>query len=164
MDLFIRCHYLTIENMSSMKNILVLLFISLIALKSYSQNAEEVAIKQLLEKESSTWRAGDVKGHADCWAIKPYSRIVVSTIDGNVIDVPLDIMLNPPTNMIGKGGTSINTNYKINISGDNAWVTHNEKSIAKDGTKSFTYEFRILEKINNQWKLVGQSIHAYKPQ
>jgi hypothetical protein len=146
-----------------MKSIFILFLTSTLALNSFSQNKEEFAIKQLLEKESATWRSGDIKGHAECWAIKPYSRILVSTIEGNVIDVPVEVMINPPTDMIGKGGTSINTNYKMNISGNHAWVSHNEESTAPDGTKSYTYEFRILEKIKNKWKLVGQSIHAYKP-
>jgi hypothetical protein len=146
-----------------MKSILILFFISIITTNGYCQNKEELAIQQLLEKESSTWRTGDIQAHAECWAIKPYSRILVSTIEGNVIDVPPDLMINPPAGMVGKGGSSINTNYKMSISGNNAWVSHNEESTAKDGTKSFTYEFRMLEKINNQWKLVGQSIHAYRP-
>jgi hypothetical protein len=146
-----------------MKSILILFFISIITTNGYCQNTEELAIQQLLEKESSTWRTGDIQAHAECWAIKPYSRILVSTIEGNVIDVPPDLMINPPAGMVGKGGSSINTNYKMSISGNNAWVSHNEESTAKDGTKSFTYEFRMLEKINNQWKLVGQSIHAYRP-
>jgi len=146
-----------------MKKILLFLLTLLTATHGYAQQADETAIKQLLEKESATWRAGDIKGHADCWAIKPYSRIVVSTIDGNMIDVDPNLMINPPPGMMGKGGTSINSNYKMSINGNNAWVSHNEESIAPDGTKSYTIEFRMLEKINNQWKLTGQSIHAYKP-
>jgi hypothetical protein len=27
----------------------------------------------------------------------------------------------------------------MNISGNNAWVSHNEESTAEDGTKNFTY-------------------------
>ena len=38
----------------------------------------------------------------------------------------------------------------------------NEESTAKDGTKSYSYEIRLLEKINTEWKLVGQSIHMYQ--
>ena len=130
---------------------------------TYSQNVDDsAAIKNLLEKESATWRAGNVKAHADCWKIQPYSRILVSTADGNAYDVPPDAMIHPSPNSIGKGGTSINTNYKMHISGNNAWVSHNEESTAKDGKKSHSYEIRILEKINGEWKLVGQSIHLYK--
>jgi hypothetical protein len=146
-----------------MKKMVLLLFIATIATKVYSQSADEVAIKKLLEKESSTWRAGDVKAHADCWVVKPYSRILISTGDGDALDLPPQMMINPPADMIGEGGTSMNTNYKMNVNGNSAWVSHDELSTAKDGKKSFSYEFRILEKINGQWKLVGQSIHFYKP-
>jgi hypothetical protein len=51
----------------------------------------------------------------------------------------------------------------MNINGNNAWVSHEETSIATNLTKKFSFEIRILEKIKGQWKLVGQSIHMYKP-
>ena len=73
-------------------------------------------------------------------------------------------MLNPPANIIGNGGTSKNSNYKMNISGNHAWVSHDEESITKEGVTTYTYELRILEKIDGQWKLVGQSIHPRNPE
>jgi hypothetical protein len=147
-----------------MQKMFFLLLLLSSALSGYSQQKEEAAIIKLLEKESATWRSGDIKGHAACWAIKPYSRILYSAGDGSTIDIPPAMMMNPPVDMVGKGSSSMNTNYKMNISGNNAWVSHNEESTAKDGTKTYTYELRILEKIKGQWKLVGQSIHTYKPQ
>ena len=142
-----------------MKKILLLLLFSVSI--GYAQSEEE-AIIALLEKESATWRSGDIKAHADCWSIKPYSRILVSTQQGNSIDVPPAIMLNPPANMMGNGGTSKNSNYKMNVNGANAWVSHDEESTTKEGVTSYTYELRILEKIEGEWKLVGQSIHPRK--
>ena len=65
---------------------------------------------------------------------------------------------------MGNGGSSVNSNYKMSIHGKNAWVSHNEASTAKDGKVTLSYEIRILEKIKGYWKLVGQSIHTYKPQ
>ena len=147
-----------------MKKMVLFFMITSLAHIAYSQNTDESqAVKQLLEKESATWRSGDIKAHADCWFIQPYSRILVSLGDSTVLDVPPNTMINPPVTMMGRGGSSINTNYKMNINGNNAWVSHNEESTAKDGKKSYSYEFRILEKINGQWKLVGESIHIYKP-
>ncbi len=129
----------------------------------YSQQASDsLAITTLLEKESATWRSGDVKAHADCWKVQPYSIIIVSTADGKAFEVPASAMIQSSPGM-GKGGTSVNSNYKMSIQGDNAWVTHNEEATGKDGIKSYSYEMRILEKINGEWKLVGQSIHVYKP-
>jgi hypothetical protein len=147
-----------------MKKIFLFIFISSLSYKSHSQNTDDsMAIKKLLEKESATWRSGDIKAHADCWVIKPYSRILVSNADGTALDIPPAVMINPPANIMGKGGSSINTNYKMNIAGSNAWVSHDEESTAADGKKTYSYEFRILEKINGEWKLVGQSLHFYKP-
>lgn len=147
-----------------MRKLFLLLFIAAIATTNvYSQSTDEAAIKALLEKESATWRSGDVRAHADCWVIKPYSRILISTGNGDALDLPPEMMINPPAGMIGEGGTSANTNYRMNVNEKNAWVSHDEVSTAKDGKKSYSYEFRILEKIDGHWKLVGQSIHIYKP-
>ena len=141
--------------------ILLPLFISL-SLSSCSQPADDTAaIKQVLEKESATWRAGDVPGHAACWHIQPYSRILVSTGDGQALDIPPALMLAPSPSM-GQGGAAVNTNYQMHVAGTTAWVSHNEESTAKDGQKTYSYELRLLEKIDNQWKLVGQSIHIRK--
>jgi len=59
-------------------------------------------------------------------------------------------------------GSAVNSQYKISIKGKSAWVSHHEESTDKDGKKSYSYEIRMLEKINGQWKLVGQSIHMLK--
>lgn len=134
-----------------------------IGLTGYSQNKDESElIKKLLEKESATWRAQDSKGHSDCWYIQPYSRILVSTQKGETFDVPPAAMMNTKPEAMGNGGFSVNTNYKMSINGKTAWVSHDEESTAKDGKKTFSYEIRLLEKIKNKWKLVGQSIHIYK--
>ena len=143
-----------------MKTVLPLL-ISLI-LTSCSQPLDDTAaIKLLLEKESATWRAGDVAGHAACWNIRPYSRILVSTADGQALDIPPALMLAASPSM-GQGGAAVNTNYKMHVAGTTAWVSHDEESTARDGQKTYSYELRLLEKSDNQWKLVGQSIHLRK--
>jgi len=148
-----------------MKPTLFTILALFIALSAHSQSVPDTtAIKQVLEKESTTFRSGDVKGHADCWKIQPYTRIVISTADGKVIDVPPSIMANPPASMIGTGGTFSNSNYKISVIGNSAWVSHNEESISKDGKKTWSIEFKMLEKINGDWKIVGMSMHAYNKQ
>jgi len=123
---------------------------------------DTVAIKAVLEKESATWRSGDEKGHADCWHIRPYSRILVSTADGKCFDVPPVMMIKPVPGSMGKGGVAVNSNYQFSIHGKSAWVSHDEVSTAADGVKTYSHEIRLLEKIKGEWKLVGQSIHLYK--
>ncbi len=119
---------------------------------------ETVDIKTLLEKESATWRSGDEKAHAACWYIQPYSRILVSLPNGKTIDVPPANMVKPEPGSMGKGGVATNSNYKFGITGNTALVSHDEESVATDGKKTYSYEMRMLEKINGQWKLVSQSI------
>ena len=67
---------------------------------SYSQNGDDsVMIKKLLEKESATYRSGDVKAHADCWKIQPYSVILISTADGKALSIPAEAMVQPSSYM-----------------------------------------------------------------
>jgi hypothetical protein len=146
-----------------MKQKLTLCLLIAISLAGYSQKTDEAeSIKKLLEKESATWRAQDSKGHTECWHIQPYSRILVSTLEGKTYDVPPTAMIDTKPEAMGNGGFAVQTNYKMSINGDTAWVSHDEESTSKEGKKTLSYEIRMLEKINNQWKLVGQSIHIYK--
>jgi hypothetical protein len=127
------------------------------------QNTEEKAIIKLLETEAATWRTADAKAHAACWHIQPYSRILVSLADGKVIDVPPVAMTDTFVHKMGNGGSAVMSNIKIKISGNSGWVSHDETSTDKEGNKSFSYEIRLLEKINGAWKLTAQSIHLYHP-
>lgn len=64
--------------------------------------------------------------------------------------------------MTGNGGNAIISKLKMGITGESAWVSHDEESITKDGISTFSYEVRLLEKVKGEWKLVGQSVHQYK--
>ena len=146
-----------------MKSYITVVFL-LISLNVTAQlNNDTLAIKQLLEKESATWRSGDIQAHSDCWYIQPYSKILVSLPTGKCYDVPPESIIHPAESMVGKGGSSVNSNYKFSIHDNDAWISHDEKSTAKDGSVTYSHEIRLLEKINNKWKLVGQSIHIYIP-
>ena len=129
---------------------------------SYSQsNNDSVAIVKLLEKAATTFRSGDAKAYADCWNIQPYSLILISTADGKALSIPAEALTHPSSSM-GKGGFATATNYKMSIHNDNGWTSFNEVSTAKDGTKTYSYEMWMVEKINSEWKLVAASMHFYK--
>lgn len=147
-----------------MKKYLVL-FQLLIVGNALGQSAKDsLAIIQLLEKEGATWRMGDAKSHAECWAVKPNGRVLISTTDGRVLDIPSDRIANAPASMMNGGGFSIHSNYKMSIGNTSAWVIHDEVSIGKDGKETLSHEVRMLETINGQWKLIGQSLHQYNPE
>jgi hypothetical protein len=126
---------------------------------SQSKN-DSVAIVKLLEKAAATFRSGDAKAYADCWKIQPYSVILISSIDGKAMSIPAEMMVKPSAYM-GQGGFATATNYKMSIHNDNGWTSFDEVATAKDGTKSYSYEMWMVEKINNEWKLVAASMHFY---
>ena len=142
--------------------VVLCLFIGLSSFAYCQQGKEEAAIIKVLEKESATWRARDVEGHKDCWYVQPYSRILVSLPDGKTIDVPPTSKQNMQAENMGNGGFAVNSNYKMSINKNNAWVSHDELSTDAEGKRTWSYEIRLLEKIKRKWKLVGQSLHIYK--
>nr|WP_319509996.1 hypothetical protein [uncultured Draconibacterium sp.] len=125
---------------------------------------DSIAIIQLLEKESRTWRNGDTKGHAECWQIRPYNRIWVTPENRKLIDVPPSMIMNPAPGISGKGGLAVLSDIKMNIYNGTAWVSHDEVSIATDGKESYSHEMRFLEKVEMEWKLIGQSMYSYTPE
>jgi hypothetical protein len=127
---------------------------------SQSKN-DSVAIVKLLEKAATTFRSGDAKAYADCWKLQPYSVILISSDDGKAMSISAEMMIKPSSYM-GQGGFATVTNYKMSIHNDNGWTSFDEVSTAKDGTKSYSYEMWMVEKINNEWKLVAASMHFYK--
>ena len=141
-----------------MKSILLFLFAAGFSTHVFSQADDSTAIVKLLEKESATWRSGDSTAHAACWQIEPYSTVIVMTADGKTFPVPFEKIIHPSPGMMGQGGTSKNTNYNMSIHGNAALVTHNETSTSASGSVSHTFEVRMLEKINGDWKLTGQII------
>lgn len=143
-----------------MKNILTFLLIIVFSQHSFSQTNDSSAIVRVLENESATWRSGDSTAHAACWQIEPYSSVIIITAGGKIFSLTADKIIHPAPGTMGKGGTSKNTSYRMSIHGNSALVTHNETSIDISGRVSNTYEVRMLEKINDSWKLTGQIIQV----
>jgi hypothetical protein len=143
-----------------------LLLLFSIALLSFSnavaQNADEAAIKKVIEAETAAWNAGNLQGQMACWQIQPYSRSLISAGDGTQYDITAEMMKKPEP-ITASGATATNTNYMISVKGDMAWSSHNQVTTAKDGSKTYSREMRILEKIAGSWKIVGMSVHVYKP-
>ena len=143
-----------------MKSSYILFFLLIFGKSSFCQTNDSTEIVRLLEKESSTWRSGDSGGHAACWKIEPFSTVIIITADGKTFSVPADKIAHAAKENMGKGGSSKNSNYIMNIHSNNALVTHNETSTTPSGVVSNTFEVRMVEKVNNNWKLTGQIIQV----
>lgn len=143
-----------------MKSIPILCFMLIFGKNTFCQINDSTAIVKLLEKESSTWRSGDSASHADCWKIQPYSMVIIITGDGKTLSIPAETVAHAAKENMGKGGTSKNSSYSMSIHGNDAVVTHHETSTTVAGVVSHTFEVRMLEKINGEWKLTGQIIQV----
>ncbi len=145
-----------------MKYILAVCLLFTVAFGNGQTNNDSVAIVKLLAKAAVSFRSGDANTYADCWKVQPYSVILISTADGKVMSIPAEAMVKPSSHM-GQGGFATATNYRMSIHKDNGWTSFDEISTTKDGTKSYSHEMWMVEKINGDWKLVAASLHFYKP-
>jgi hypothetical protein len=142
-----------------MKSSCILFLLLVFGKSGFCQTNDSTQIVRLLEKESSTWRSGDSAAHADCWKIEPFSTVIIITAD-KTFSIPAEKLAHATKENMGKGGTSKNFNYIMNIHGNNALVTHHETSTTPSGVVSNSFEVRMLEKVNNYWKLTGQIIQV----
>jgi TolB protein len=145
-----------------MKKSILFLALSIVFGVHAQTAADSIAIIQLLEKESRTWRSGDVAAHAECWQERPYNKVWFNRGDGQTLSFDASLLINPSPETTGQGGQAIFSNIKMNIFGERAWVNHDEVSVNVNGKETHTHELRFLEKVNGDWKLVGQSMYPYK--
>jgi hypothetical protein len=128
----------------------------------HAQTADETAIKQVIEAETRAWQARDVAAFKSCWHIQPYFAVFTSGPDYHASITPE--MFNSLTSEgMGNGSVCTNSNYRISVKGNAAWSAHDQVDTSPQGEKRYSHEIRILEKINGAWKIVGSSVHAYKP-
>ena len=123
---------------------------------------DTLEILDLLEKESRTWRSGDIAEHASCWQERSYNKVWINRGRGELLDIPAEVIIHPSEEMTGQGGQAFLSNFQFNIYGNQAWVNHDEVSVGVDGKETYTHEMRLLEKVNGDWKLVGQSLYPYQ--
>lgn len=143
-----------------MRKILVGLLL-LCSLLVHAQSADEMAIQKVCETETRAWLAADATTFNNCWQVRPYTRILVTTEEGQTMAISADQMKAVTASAMGGSGTFVNSNYLFHIEGNSAWVTYDEvKTDAKGAHPS--HEMRLLEKANGQWKIVGMSVHHYK--
>lgn len=132
--------------------------------QSSAQNADEAAIKALIEKETTSYHNANVAGMIECWANVPQTLLLVSAVDAEgkpqlymstneKSDLPQQL-----TQMMKDakpdGITFQNTDYVFRINGNSAFVRYEQTETDPKGTKIYAHETRYLEKIGGQWKIV----------
>ncbi len=142
------------------KHLLIILFGSL-SMLAFAQTSDESDIKKVCEAETRAWLEKDATTFNNCWQQRPYSRIIVTTEEGQTISIRSDQMAAATVENMGGGGTFANSNYQIHVEDNSAWATYDELKTDAAGPHP-SYEIRLLEKVNGAWKIVGMSVHHYK--
>ncbi len=73
-----------------------------------AQSDEEMAVRKLCEAETQAWMTSDLGSYQNCWQVRPYSRMLVTTEDGKAIVIEAEQMRGIKKEMMG-GFTSFST-------------------------------------------------------
>jgi hypothetical protein len=55
------------------------------------------------------------------------------------------------------------SNYNIYWHGNSAFVTNDQYFVRLDNTKVYSYEMRVMKKVNGEWKIHLSSVHQFTP-
>lgn len=143
-----------------MKKIFTFAFLFFISLGFLSaQNKEVEKIKKLIEAESFMYHNNpDRSVFLTYWLVNETSRMVVSNKNGTAVIPSKSIEASVKNNTIPPPDNikSVFSNYMIRVSGKVAWASFDQKNSNSDVP---FHEFRCLEKINGEWKILGSSVH-----
>jgi hypothetical protein len=125
---------------------------------THVQNAtkeEEAAIIKMLEADTKAFLAGDVAGLKSTWAFTPYTRgMAVSSNGQKAYGGSGDEMLKWVEGIQPTEATFVNSNYNIQINGNMAWATFDQKVTQPGKSTAAAHEVRCMEKINGNWRIV----------
>lgn len=145
------------------KSIFLLCFLSL-AVSAYTQDPDEEAIKQVIAAETQAWIDGQPL--SSYWHLRPWSATYASSsIEGECWAFHLEGQAlaewaEKADREKQAGLAFTNTNHKVQIIGDAAFVSYDMAlSYPDDGGTYYTREFRWMERVDGEWKIVVNSSH-----
>lgn len=147
-----------------MKKAISLFVFFTLAVPAFTQNPDEEAIKRVVAAEVQGLLDGDAAAIRNAWHIQPYSTLVVSSTDpDNTWSIQLEgekftRWLEEEKEEM-EGATLTQSNHQFRMCGDMALVIFDQQ-IERPGKGVFSSkEFKLLEKVNGQWKITVTSAH-----
>lgn len=146
-----------------MKNILlILLFISQV---SCVRGSHENEIRTCIENESLSFHTdSDRSKFLEYWGTSKEMRIIYSGLDRTLAFISIaDVRakVKDGTMRAATMAKSKYSNFVIRVSGTVAWAMFDQDALTPEGRETRTHEFRCLEKIDGNWKIISASIHQY---
>lgn len=131
-----------------------------------NQKDEQEAILKVIEAENVAFSTNkDRLAWASYWHISPDSRWWFTGLDyfeywkEGDFKKAISAKAIPPVN----NGQNSLSDLVVKVNRSVAWATFDRKEATPDGKAAFTHDVCLLEKINNEWKIVSYSIHQYNP-
>lgn len=141
-----------------MKTFLLPLLALLMSVAAFSQSANEKAVKNVIEQETTAFHQRKADKALSYWANVPYASHYYTEkgmgyVRGYaaVSKAMKDVLSRLPA--VDKNVYKTH-DYRIHINDTSAWATYITDALAGD-KKRQTHDARYLEKINGAWKLVG---------
>ena len=127
---------------------------------------EEEAIKKVIEGQTQSSYDRNAEKALAYWANVPYASYLLIPLNANLTGYEqikstytIFMKANPTPDK-----SKIETTYQsITIKGNTAFVKHQEKFTKENGVATRENCHRYLEKINNEWKLVGSVVTPMLP-
>lgn len=128
---------------------------------SNNTKTDETAIKKVIEGQTQASYDRNAEKALSYWANVPHASYVLTSLNANLTG--FNQIKNTYTFFIKTNPTpdksKIETSYKsITIKGNTAFVKHAEAFTSEKGITTKQNCHRYLEKINNEWKLVGSVV------
>ncbi len=123
------------------------------------KNAEETAIKKALDEQVAAVYAGDVVAIQKFYKDDPKAFHIVSGTAGEFGWRDNESIKSNQKKAKPRNGTPVRSNYNINIVGNMATAHYDQNNTFNDGKVLTEHNLHILERVNNQWKIIGASIH-----
>ncbi len=124
------------------------------------------AIRQVIEAEdTSFYQNKDRLAHTKYWHIIPATRWWYSGKDmdefwtENDYKAAIQNMNIPPAD----NAACTFSEFFIKVNGNVAWATYDKKTVTPGGETEHTHEFRGMEKIADEWKIISASVHTFTP-
>jgi ketosteroid isomerase-like protein len=124
------------------------------------KNAEEASIKKVLDEQVAAVYAGDVAAIQKFYKDDPKAFHIVSGTAGEFFFRDNESIKSNQKTAKPRNATPIRSNYNIKIVGNMATAHYDQINTSNDGKIRSEHNLHILEKVNNEWKIVGASIHS----
>ena len=121
--------------------------------------ADDAEIIAVINAETQCFAQADFDGWANAWLHDARSHMVLTSSIGQSVLQGWDTVAAHTTHALVHGGGCgmirfDQTNFQISVEGNTAWVTFDQTAEDKDGGTWDSFETRVLERINGQWKIV----------